>query len=594
MAQRGARVTKYPEQGRTTHHLCRSSTIKPPASLHGNLHFLGNILMKKICLVAINARYTHSNLALLYLRNAISDLPVVTTLKAYTISQNILDILQDLHVHQPDYLAFSVYIWNSEKIRLLLPEIKKILPKTIIILGGPEVSYTPHQWLETFPSIDHIIQGAGETCLHNLLADPDSHHEKIISTPPPPLDQLPFPYRDEDFAELADHYLYYESSRGCPFNCSYCLSSRLDMRPDYRAVDKVCAELDMICAHTPRIVKFIDRTFNARKRHHLPIWEHLIKKNPPTCFHCELHAGLLTEQDFALLATARPGLFQFEIGIQTTNPQTLKAIHRQTAWRLIQKNIRRLIAMKRFHVHVDLIAGLPFEDLDSLKRSFNNVYDLKADALQLGFLKVLPGTEMEERSLEYGMKYMTNAPYQILTTKWISFSELSFIQHLESALDRLWNAHQFQKTIETLTALYPTPFDFYEAYTRFALARSEMNEKKWPKTAGLILQFIRSRHADHRDYILDCLRWDWCSLANAQYYPPVLDNGMDHVLREKRKQIPTLLRDNDIRLTQAQINSGILYRAATDEFRQTMDEEWVFFIKEGKTRRPVFLESPQE
>ena len=546
--------------------------------------------MKKICLVALNARYTHSNLALLYLREAIRDLPCETVLKAYTISQNILEILRDLHAQQPDYLAFSVYIWNSENIRLLLPEIQKVLPRTTIILGGPEVSYTPQQWLKDFPQIDHIVQGAGETALHTLLAHPENSHEKIICEPAPPLDQLPFPYREKDFTELSDHYLYYESSRGCPFSCSYCLSSRMDMRPDYRSVDKVCAELDMICAHAPRIVKFIDRTFNARKAHHLPIWKHLIEKNPPTCFHCELHAGLLTDRDFALLATARKGLFQFEIGIQSTNPQTLKAIHRQTSWELIQKNIRRLIAMDSFHVHVDLIAGLPFADWDSLKHSFNDVYDLKADALQLGFLKVLPGTEMEEKSLEYGMKYMTSAPYQVLETRWITFAQLSFVQHLESALDRLWNAHQFSRTIETLTPLYPTPFDFYEEYTTFALSCSEMNEKKWPKIAEIILRFIGSRHPDRLDYTLDCLRWDWCSLANAQYYPPVLDNGQDHVLREKRKQIPQLLKEHAIQLTQAQINSGIMYRAKTAEFLETMEAEWVFFIKQDKKRTPLFLD----
>ena len=547
--------------------------------------------MKKVCLVAINARYTHSNLALLYLREAISDLPCETVLKAYTISQNILEILRDLHAQRPDVLAFSVYIWNSENIRLLLPEIKKVLPGVTIILGGPEVSYTPQAWLEEFPQIDHIIQGAGETCLHTLLEHPEICREKVLSEPAPPLDQLPFPYREEDFATLADHYLYYESSRGCPFNCSYCLSSRMDMRPDYRCVDKVCAELDMICAHNPRIVKFIDRTFNARKKHHLPIWRHLIEKNPPTCFHCELHAGLLTEQDFALLATARKGLFQFEIGIQSTNPQTLQAIHRQTSWELIKKNIRRLMELGAFHVHVDLIAGLPFEDQESLKHSFNDVYSLHADALQLGFLKVLPGTEMEEKSLEYGLKYMKSAPYQILETRWITFSQLSFIQHLETSLDRLWNGHQFTKTIEQLTTLYPTPFDFYETYTRFALSCSEMNEKKWPKTAEIVLQFIRSRHADRLAYILDCLRWDWCSLANAQYYPPVLDNGQDHAVREKRKQIVPLLNENGIHLHQSQINNGIMYRAGTDEFRKTMDEEWVFFLKEGKKRSPIFLKS---
>lgn len=543
--------------------------------------------MHTLCLTAINARYTHSNPALLYLREAVRDLPVQTDILACTITQPVLDILQELHARKPDWVGLSVYIWNTEKVRLLLPEIKKVLPETKIILGGPEVSYAAEKWLAEFPDIDFIIRGAGENALRTLLND-SGRCEKIISQPPPALDDIPFPYRDEDFPEMAEHYIYYESSRGCPFSCAYCLSSRTDMRPDYRSVDKVCRELDMLCGHTPRIVKFIDRTFNARKSHSLPIWEHLIKKNPDTCFHFELHAGLLTDRDFEVLARAPEGLFQFEIGIQSTSPVTLDAINRKIDWDLIRNNIRKLMDMGTFHVHVDLIAGLPFEDMTGLSTSFNEVYELGAHALQLGFLKVLPGTEIADKTTEYGIESLDSAPYQVLKTEWLSFAELSFLEHLETALDRLWNSGRFSRTTPVLTDLYPTPFDFYRTFTKFALARSEMNEKQWPKVAALILAFIDRRHPARRDYVLDCLRWDWCFQASSQYYPPILDNGLDHLLRHKRRELRTVLRENNIELTQSEINSTVLFLAGTEEFSRETAMKEVLFIRKNGTRVPVF------
>lgn len=543
--------------------------------------------MQTLCLTAINARYTHSNPALLYLREAVRNLPVQTDILACTITQPVLDILRELHARRPDWIGLSVYIWNTEKVRLLLPEIKKILPETKIVLGGPEVSYDAEKWFAEFPAIDFIIRGAGENGLRTLLADP-GNCPRVITQPAPPLDDIPFPYRDDDFPALAEHYIYYESSRGCPFSCAYCLSSRSDMRPDYRSVDRVCSELDMLCGHNPRIIKFIDRTFNARKSHYLPIWEHLIAKNPRTCFHFELHAGLLTDRDFEVLSLAPQGLFQFEIGIQSTSPAALDAVNRRIDWPLIRDNIRRLMDMGTFHVHVDLIAGLPFEDIDGLKKSFNEVYELGAHALQLGFLKVLPGTEIAEKATEYGIESLDSAPYQVLKTRWLSFAELSFLEYLETALDRLWNSGRFPRTTPVLTDLYATPFDFYTTFTQFALSRSEMNEKQWPKIAELILAFIDAHHRERRDYALDCLRWDWCLQAASQYYPPILDNGLDHLLRKKRKELRTMLRENDIELTQSEINSAVLYLAKTEEFgRETAMKEVVFIKKTGK-RIPVF------
>ena len=544
--------------------------------------------MQTLCLTAINARYTHSNLALLYLREAVRDLPVQTDILACTITQPVLDILQELHTRQPDWIGLSVYIWNTEKVRLLLPEIKKVLPETKIVLGGPEVSYDAEKWLTEFPDIDFIIRGAGENSLRALLTAPESC-DRIIAEPPPRLNDIPFPYRDDDFPALAEHYIYYESSRGCPFACSYCLSSRSDMRPDYRDVKTVCSELDMLCGHNPKIIKFIDRTFNARKSHYLPIWKHLIEKNPDCCFHFEIHAGLLTDQDFEVLSRAPQGLFQFEIGIQSTNPATLDAVNRKIDWPIIRDNIRRLINMETFHIHVDLIAGLPFEGINGVRQSFNEVYALGAHALQLGFLKVLPGTEIAERTLDYGLTYMNSAPYQVLETRWLTFAELSFLEHLETNLDRLWNSGRLKKTIPAMTDLYPTPFDFYQEFTTFALSRSEMNEKQWPKVAELVLAFIEERHTDRRDYILDCLRWDWCLQAESQYYPPMLDNGMDDRLRKERKSLGKTLREHDGTLTQSQINSSVLFRAKTKRFAETIGYENVLFIKYGNRRVPTFL-----
>lgn len=544
--------------------------------------------MQTLCLTAINARYTHSNLALLYLREAVRDLPVQADILACTITQPVLNILQELHVRRPDWIGLSTYIWNTEKVRLLLPEIKKVLPETKIILGGPEVSYDAERWLAEFPDIDFIICGAGENALRALLTAPGKC-DRIISQPAPRLNDVPFPYRDEDFPAMAEHYIYYESSRGCPFACAYCLSSRLDMRPDYRSVDRVCSELDMLCGHNPKIIKFIDRTFNARKSHYLPIWEHLIEKNPEICFHFEIHAGLLTEKDFEMLSRAPHGLFQFEIGIQSTNPAALDAVNRKIDWSVIRDNIRRLMDMGTFHIHVDLIAGLPFEGMDSLRTSFNEVYELGAHALQLGFLKVLPGTEMAERAPEYGLKYMDSAPYQVLQSRWLTFADLSFLEYLETNLDRLWNSGRFPMTIPVLTGLHPTPFDFYREFTTFTLAHSEMNEKQWPKVAELILAFIDAHHAKQREYILDCLRWDWCLQAASQYYPPLLDNGRDDLLRKERKNIGKKLRDHGITLTQSQVNSSILFRAKTEQFAATSGYEQALFIKQGTRRVPTAL-----
>ncbi len=359
--------------------------------------------MKNILLVGINARYTHSNLAIRYLRNYVSDLSYQITLEEFTINQPLLDILSKIFKLEPEIIALSVYIWNTEIIRKLLPEVHKLLPECKIILGGPEVSYNPQHWLEEFPFLNFIICGAGEAGFRYLIEKKLLVKEQIIKIQNPAFNEIKFPYTDDDFPGLKDKYIYYEASRGCPFKCSYCLSSRSDQKLELREFNKVKEELEFLLNKKPRIIKFVDRTFNANREFSRNIWQYLIEINPDTKFHFEIYPALLEEEDFILLEKCPVDLFQFEIGIQSTNPATLKAIHRPDNWHKTKEKIQKLISIGNIHIHVDLIAGLPYDEFKHIKHSFNDIYALQADHFQLGFLKILPGTEItkKKRKIRY-------------------------------------------------------------------------------------------------------------------------------------------------------------------------------------------------
>ena len=479
--------------------------------------------MKRLLLVGINARYTHLNLAIRYLRNYTIDLEYQTEIIEFSINQNILEILEQIVNTEPEIIAFSVYIWNTDIIRLLLPEIKKILPDSKIILGGPEVSYNPEDWLKEFSEIDFIICGAGEAGFRYLLENDFAVSNAIIRKKNPHFSQIPFPYLSSDFPEIKDKYIYYESSRGCSFKCSYCLSSRSDQALEFRDIENVKKKLTFLIKQNPKIIKFVDRTFNAKKEHSREIWKFLIELNPKMTFHFEIHPELLDEEDLQILNKCPKGLFQFEIGVQSTNPETLKAIHRANNWQKTSNTIKQLISFGNIHIHVDLIAGLPFESQKDLERSFNDIFNLHADNFQLGFLKILPGTKIAENRDNFGLVSTNTNPYMILQNNWLTFAELNIIHKIEILLDVFSNSNKFKMTLKYLIPKFDSPFVFFDEFLKFLQNNNyDLQTKNWKKNAFELLLFIKDNFSIEYDFFFDCLRWDWCMQARSHYYPEFL------------------------------------------------------------------------
>ena len=476
--------------------------------------------MKKVLLLGINCRYTHTNLALRYQRSAILQHDFQVDLLELTINNSLREILEKIWQAKPNWLAISVYIWNGEIIGRLLPDLKKLLPNIKIILGGPEVSYNWKKWIDNFPEINHIICGNGESVLLDLLEGKTT--EKMITAKPIKFAEIDFPYIEQDFSEIKNKYIYNESSRGCPFRCSYCLSSRSDQKLDFRPIDKVIQELDWLIDKKPKIIKFVDRTFNAKKSHYRKIWEYLIDLNPNTKFHFEVHPEFLDDEDFRILEKAPKDLFQIEVGIQSTNPQTIAAINRKDNWEISKKNILRLISLDKFHLHTDLIAGLPYEDFGSLAKSFDDIISLGADHFQMGFLKILPGTEMANKIDKFELIHTDYEPYEILKNRWLSFDEIIHLKQIEKLLDKIQNSGKFIFTSKFCYQIFDSAFEFYSQFSLWLVANGfDDRIKNWTKNAEQLLNFVTEYHPEHRVLLLDLLRYDWC-ITSASVFPVFL------------------------------------------------------------------------
>jgi len=481
--------------------------------------------MKKILLVGINARYTHQNLAIRYLRNFVAELNFDVTISEYSINQNQLDILEEIVDKKPDIIAISVYIWNVQIVKFISSHLKNILPKTKIVLGGPEASYNSNLWLNNFPHIDFIIFGAGEAGFKYLLENNFQAEKKIINIKNPPFHKIPFPYLTEDFSE--NRYLYYEASRGCQFQCSYCISSRNDQKLEFRKIEDVKKELNFMLKFKPKIIKFVDRTFNANSEFSRQIWEFIISQKTSTKFHFEIFPNLLTDADLEVLTKIPRNLFQFEIGIQSTNFTALKTINRSSKWRKTKKNITKLLRLKNIHFHLDFIAGLPFEDFESVKKSIDEILSLKPNHFQLGFLKILPGTEMAEKKELFEMITMQNPPYQVLQNKWLNFAELSQIRQVENEINIFYNSEKYQHFINNLSDEFNSNFEMFTEIAKFrAELNFEKNTKNWQKNSQFLLKFIKQNFCKMHEFYADCLRFDWCHFTKSHYYPSFLDNNI--------------------------------------------------------------------
>ena len=436
----------------------------------------------KILLAACNAKYIHSNLAVYDLKAYSSDYDKEVFLREYTINQPKDEILKDIYGSGADVVCFSCYIWNISFVRELIRDLAKILPETAFWAGGPEVSYDAENFLTEMPEVTGVLVGEGEKTFHDLLeyyidgkgslgeirgiayrdGEEIRHNgwRELMN-----LSEIPFVY--QHLEEFENRIIYYESSRGCPFSCSYCLSS-IDKKLRFRDLELVKKELQFFLDYKVPQVKFVDRTFNCKHEHAMAIWKYILEHdNGVTNFHFEVSADLLRDEEMDLMAKMRPGLIQLEIGVQSTNPETIRAIHRHMDLDKLKRCVDRVHSFRNIHQHLDLIAGLPYEDYDTFHRSFNDVYQMKPDQLQLGFLKVLKGSLMKEEAEKYGIVHKEKEPYEVLSTKWLPYGDVLKLKAVESMVEVYYNSGQFQHTLEYLVPLAKDAFTFYESLGAF-------------------------------------------------------------------------------------------------------------------------------
>ena len=441
----------------------------------------------KVLLGAVNAKYIHSNLAVYCLKayaEKYGDTSDEISIGEYTINQQLDEILRDIYKRKPDMLCLSCYIWNLTYVEEICREIKKVMPQIIIWIGGPEVSYDGVKVLERLPEVDGVMKGEGEQTFCDLLhfyqektADGLQNMKGIVYREQTgqivenewrktmDLSKVPFVYEN---MELFEHkIIYYETSRGCPFSCSYCLSS-IDKCLRFRDLELVKKELQFFIDHKVPQVKFVDRTFNCKHDHAMTVWRYIKEHdNGITNFHFEVAADLLNEEEMELIKTMRPGLIQLEIGVQSTNPETIRAIHRHMDLKKLEYCVNRVHSFRNIHQHLDLIAGLPYEDYDTFHQSFNDVYQMKPDQLQLGFLKVLKGSLMQKEAEVYGIVYKEKEPYEVLSTNWLTYGEVLKLKMVESMVEVYYNSGQFWHTLEYLVPFEKDAFTFYEKLGSF-------------------------------------------------------------------------------------------------------------------------------
>lgn len=429
----------------------------------------------KVLLAAVNAKYIHTSLSVRTLAMyAKSD---ETEFCEYTINEQSSDILRDIYEKNADAVLFSCYIWNISMCLEIAQNLKKVSPGTIVILGGPEVTFDDTEYMEKYTFIDGIIRGEGEVTFSEWLKTGMPCHGmtyridgEVVRFPDRELihdiSDIPFPYTKEDIEKNKNKLIYYESSRGCPFKCSYCLSSTVHS-VRFRNIDMVKEELKFFADNGVRIVKFVDRTFNADRKRTCDIIRYLIENGQNTTFHFEVAADIMNDELIKLLKKAPDGMFQLEVGVQTTNTETIRAIDRKTDFEAIRHAVESIKEADGVHVHLDLIAGLPGEDIESFKKSFDDVYRLGGDVLQLGFLKLLRGTKIRNEEEKYGYVYTSQPPYEILKNDFITFDDILLLKGIEEVFERYSNSNIFVHSIKYLLKQWDSPFEFFKDLWRY-------------------------------------------------------------------------------------------------------------------------------
>jgi len=493
----------------------------------------------KVVLATLNAKFIHSSIALKYLTIACRPICPEIVSKEYTINNELLNILSDIYKERPTIIGLACYIWNVDMTLKLAALLKKVLPKVVIILGGPEVTYDPADVMKKHSSVDYIVQGEGEETLHALLVALKSNlpvngiagltfrqNEVLVVGRPQvvaDLNTIHFPYCDEDIDKLKDKIIYYESARGCPFSCSYCLSSAT-CGVRFFSLDRVYRDLQFFITHNVRQVKFVDRTFNARKEHYLPVLRFLANSDCCTNFHFEIAADILDDEVLEFLKEVPIGRFQFEIGIQSTYEQTLDTISRHNNWSRIVDYVTRIISYQNIHVHLDLIVGLPQESYERFGQSFNDVYKLQPHMLQIGFLKMLKGAAIRIDADQYNYIFLDYAPYEVLANDCLTYGDVRKLKILEEVFNQIYNTGRFKYTLQFLIPLHgDSAFSFYHDLATYwekrelhLVAHSSKSLYKY------LVDFCQVHHAQEVDLAHEFLKFDALMSEKGTVRPEVL------------------------------------------------------------------------
>ncbi|MGG7178647.1 B12-binding domain-containing radical SAM protein [Clostridium paraputrificum] len=503
----------------------------------------------KILLTAVNSKYVHSNLAVRYLKAFTKDMPYEGVIREFSINDREEHVLKEIIEEKPDVVAISTYIWNVEMVSRLANLIKMVDSNIEILYGGPEVSYDSRVFLKENVG-EYVIEGEGEKTYREFveyklgLRDIEDirglHYKKdgeVLSNPSRPLmtmDELVFPYeKDED---LSNKIVYYEGSRGCPFNCKYCLSSTTH-GVRFHNIERVLDELQFFIDKEVRLVKFVDRTFNCNHKYSMAIWDFLIKSDTKTQFHFEISADILKKEELDLLREAPEGRFQFEVGVQTTNDDVLRNINRFVNFSDIKEKVVELLSIRNIKQHLDLIAGLPGEDYDSFVRSFNDVHSIRPEEIQLGFLKLLKGSSMREESDKYGMAFSPYPPYEILKTDKISYFELQKLKKVEEMVDKYYNSQKFNNILNFFYSKYDKPFDFFYDLGEFFESKGYFNRNIGnSEYYKVFLDFNMEILKGDEGYLKDIIKYDYLSFNKKRGMP-------DYMKGEIAKEIEIKIKD---------------------------------------------------
>lgn len=512
----------------------------------------------KVLLTSLNSKFIHSNLAIRYLKGYVKDQYSIDTLE-FTINQDLNKIVADIHVLKPQLLGFSTYIWNINETLTITKALKLINPDIKILLGGPEVSFDMKDIMDENPQIDYIAYNEGEETFKELL---DSLYNKanlqeinglayrengeIYINPQRELicnlQDIPFPY-EEDLDEFKDKIVYYESTRGCPFNCKYCLSSTIS-GVRYLPLDRVKEDLSKLIDANVKQVKFVDRTFNANKKHAMEIMKFIMEKEPANInFHFEISAHIIDDKMLDFLKKPKEGLFQFEIGVQSTNDQTTYEIMRTTDFSRIEKVSREIKKNNNIHQHLDLIAGLPYEDYGSFSNSFNDVYNIKPEKIQLGFLKLLKGSQLRIDEDKYGYKYMDIPPYEIMENNYLSYDDIINLKFIEDLVEKYYNEGNFKHSIEFIIKnFFNNPFKFYEDFSSYWIINKHYDlSHSRDKLYRILFEYYIKKGFDYKDVFLNLIKFDYIKNNRKNRLPQWMPSQ-----KNNNEMVHWILKDEDV------------------------------------------------